>query len=164
MKSKRENNNGQYIVRTCTNCNIQEDVITWQQMRELKPQDVDFHHNEATGQTVIKPQKGKAIEYFGSIPGVGRIGWLLIEELMWSPSEFLTLAELYKRTNNESFASATGVASLLRRIRKSFGESGKNPWFFWTRKKTCYALCWHIDRSWRIVERLAQSQENATEQ
>lgn len=164
MKPKRKPPNGQYIRRTCTSGNIQENVITWQQMRAIQPDDVDLHYNEATGQIVIKPQKGKVIEYFGSIPGVGRIGWLLIEELMWSPSEFLTLVELYKRTNNESFASATGVASLLRRIRKSFGESGKNPWFFWTRKKSYYAICWHIDRSWRIVERLAESQESAVEQ
>lgn len=157
-KSIKERPNGHYLVTSYEGDNINDSVITKSQMIQLKPTDIDFHCNEVTGKVFIKPENGKTLEYFPSIPGVGRTSWQLIEELMWTPGEFLTLDRLYLQTNNDSFASENGVSALLTRIRRAFGESADEPWYFWT-KEPDYAICWHADRTWRIIERLADPKE-----
>jgi len=146
--------NRQYIEITCRKGKITERVLTYDEMQALDPADDDFYFNKATGEIRIQPQEGEPLEYEDGIPGVGHIGWVLLDQLMWA-LEYLTVDELYRRSNNESFADKEYVQAILSRLRRAFGESGDKPWFFRTRKNGEYAIRWDRKRSWRIIEKRA---------
>jgi hypothetical protein len=136
-----------------------ERVITHGEMIAITPNETDFYCNEATGKIHIQCREGPPLEYFGSMPGIQHTTWLLQTEAMYAPGIFLTPHELYRRTKHESFLSRPNVSAYLKRIRRAFGESGKMPWYFWTRRMPDFAVCWHADRSWRIIERLVEPHE-----
>src|SRR4030042_6598980 len=155
-KPNSKESDGQFLMTTYKDGPIFEEVITKEQMMKLSPADTDFFHNEVTGWSFIKPETGDRIEYFGGIPEVGLTAWELIELFMRSPGEFFSLDRIYELTGNESFACGSNVSGFLKRIRRAFGESGDEPYFFLTHRESPYRICWHKDRSWRIIERLAQ--------
>jgi len=125
-------------------------------MLAIKPEETDFYYNEATGKIRIQRHESPPLEYFGFMPGIQQTTWLLLTELMFTPGIFLGTHELYRRTKHESFLSRANVSAYLKRIRKALGESGKASWYLWTRRAPDFAVCWHADRSWRIIERLAE--------
>ena len=144
----------QYIEITCRNGKITERLLTYDEMQALDPADDDFFVNKATGEIRIQPQEGEPLEHEDGIPGVGKNGWVLLDLLMWV-LEYQTVDELYRRSNNDSFAGKENVQALMTRLRRAFGESGDKPWFFRTRKNGKYAIRWDRKRSWRIIEKRA---------
>jgi hypothetical protein len=118
--------------------------------------DVDVYINEACGRISIQPRSGKRLEYDGAIPGVGLdVGRVLLEALMWQPGELLTVEDLLKRPQLKSFERSDARAARLMALRAGFGDTEDEPWYLLLRRNP-WRLCWNRDRSWRIVERLAQ--------
>lgn len=117
--------------------------------------DVDAHINEVTGRIVIRPQAGAVFAYNGSIPGVGPdVGRVLLEQLMWRPGEYLTVEDLLKKPELESFEGSDARAVCVTRLLTAFGEDREHPWFFELAYHP-WRIRWNPARSWRIIERLA---------
>lgn len=125
--------------------------------RDLAEPDVDACINEVTGKITIRKQNGALLTYMGRIPGLGdHVGRQFLEELMWQPGELLTVERLLRNPNLKSFWRSDARAARLMALRTGFGETADDPWYF----VLCsgpWRICWRSDRSWRIVERLAQA-------
>lgn len=159
VKGNQEDPGERYVRITYKNAEIKKEVITRAEALLPNPDDIDFSHNEVTRKTKIKPQSGKWIEYDGSIPGVGPIAWELLEKVLYAAGEYLSVNDIYRRTDNESFADASSVAVFIRHIRKAFGESGKEPWFILTAREPEYGICWAADKSWMLVKKEVESED-----
>lgn len=152
-KGNQEDPSKQYVKITYTNGDIKKEIITREEALLPNPDDRDFSHNEVTRKTKIKPQSSEWIEHEGSIPGVGPIAWELLEELMYAAGEYLSVNDIYRRTDNESFADANSVAVFIRHIRRAFGETGKEPWLIKTIRNPEYGICWPADKSWMLIKK-----------
>jgi hypothetical protein len=118
--------------------------------------DVDVYINEASGRISIRTRGGELLRYTGRIPGVGsKVGRPFLDELMWQPGELLSVERLLQNPNLKSFKRPDTRATRLKALRTAFGETDEDPWYF-TLCRGPWRIRWNQERSWRIVERLAQ--------
>ncbi|MHC5109578.1 MAG: hypothetical protein ACYTHJ_06835 [Planctomycetota bacterium] len=130
-------------------------TLTLSDVLALRAGEVDCEINEVTGRISLQPKRGQVITYEGSIPGLGPdVGRPLLDTLMWQPGQVLTAHDLIRNPSLIAFNSSYVRASWLRRLRRAFGETTKDPWFF-DLFSSPWRLRWNPDRSWRIVERCA---------
>ena len=152
-----------FIVTTyINNGGITEKIMTEEEFQKLDPNEVDFHWNEAAGQIVIHDQNGNPIKYSGSIPGVGKVNQILLTEMMWQPGKLITPRQLCANTKRKSFSTNNNISSHLTRLRTAFGEKKLLPWYFRVRKHP-FAFGWNADRSWRIIEVVAENSDGKEE-
>jgi hypothetical protein len=135
-------------------------TLTLSSMLALDGADVDCQIIEVTGSITIQPSKGPPLRYRGGIPGAGpRVGRPLLEELMWQPGQLLTVDDLLRNPKLASLQGPAVRATRLKELRRAFGETATEPWFF-ELETMPWRLRWCPSRSWRIVERLAVSSVN----
>ena len=155
MDSQRDNGKQvEYLVSECRGKRVSQTRMTREEKSQLNPDDVDFLWDEATGQFCIRTKRGKVIEHFGALPGIGGELRRMLLDLMWQPGELLPPQKCFPNsTMNPKYLRGI-VTARLARLRRAFGETAAEPWFFLARRVP-YSLCWSGARSWRFVERVA---------
>ena len=155
MNSEGDNGKqAEYLVSECRGRKVSETRMTREAKGQLNPDDVDFLWDEATGQFRIRTKRGKVIEYFGTLPGIGDELRRMLLDLIWQPGELLSPQRCFpSSTMNPKYLRGI-VTARLARLRRAFGESAAEPWFFLARRVP-YSICWNGERSWRFIERLA---------
>jgi len=142
------------LVTTYANGEFTEARMSLRQAVALDASDVDYHRDEICGRITIKTGNGTCLEYFGDIPGGGEVTGAFLEELMWQPGRLLGWPKLTKNRRLKSFSSTNAMAARLAALRRAFGETASDPWYFLTRRRG-YSVAWNADRSWRLIETLA---------
>jgi len=113
------------------------------------------------GNVCIRTKKGKSMRYSPGIPGDGPVTVAFLRELMDSPGIYLTSKRLARNPRLSAFNSPEGtgpqaMAARLACLRRAFRETAREPWFFQVRRSK-YAARWNPDRSYRLIEWLAQT-------
>jgi hypothetical protein len=134
-----------YKVTTICDGIVEEQVVTRQERDRLDPSDVDVHIDETKRTVFIAPYSDGNGARNGprEASGFGAYVWDFLTELVFAAGERLPL---------ESNASTN---TRIRRLRRAFGDSKTRQWFFITTSMP-YEASINTDRSWRIIERLAQ--------
>ena len=144
-EQNRRKPNQKYINTTFKFAKIVQVIITFNALQKIKQEESDLFINEATGEISYKPKKGKRKYFPKGMKGLGYRGWQLLLDILWAAGEWVELD------------SANHVNALVLRLRRAFKDSGKFQWFFETRKNPTYAIRWNPDRSWRFIEKKAET-------
>ncbi len=152
-KTPRDRN---FRERIYKNGKITERYLTREEVKVLNPDDVDFHWDLAHAKAFIRTQNGKRIRLYGDR---SRFGWItepLLRAKMYAAGQSLTLGDLVAITKLVSLESSSRVSARKTKLRRIFGEVHKPSWFFIATKDP-YAVGWSEDRSWRIIEFVANA-------
>lgn len=141
-----------FLERECRAGCLSSRTLTLQELLERTDADVDLYLDEATGRISIQPRIGPRLRYRGTIPGLGRVGRPLLDDLMWQPGELLCVARLIRNPALRSLASPSVRATRLKSLRRAFHDS--DGWFFELARNP-WRLRWNPERSWRLIEPLA---------
>ena len=155
LDKNRSRNEKELLVHTCLEGEVDTVQMTRAEYAQLDRTDVDFDCDEAFGRYYIRKRSGQILDYSVSLPGLGKVGWRLLFELMWRRGEMLSRCQIVSVTGNKSFRGQNCISTSLARFRRTFGETARKPWYFLTRRCP-FAIAWHADRTWRIIEWIAQ--------
>ena len=82
--------------------------------------------------------------------------------MMYKPGQLLSLRHVVRPLGLAKiliYRKKRGIISAhLFRLRRAFGETADDPWFFITTKRP-FRFGWNRSLSWRTVERVAQSDD-----
>jgi hypothetical protein len=132
-------------VTTILKSTVEERAVARRDRDRLDPSEVDVHIDETKRTVLITPQSnGKgASNRPREAPGLGPYVWELLTDLVFAAGERVPLK------------SNASTNTRIRRLRRAFGDSKTRQWFFVTTSMP-YEPSINTDRSWRIIERLAQ--------
>lgn len=147
-EQNRKKANQKYIVTTFKDRKLKQVVVTFNELQNIKQEETDLFINEPTQEVSFQPPEGERIYCGGGdIPGVGAYEWKLFLDILWAVCEWFVLD------------SKGSVNARVHRLKKAFGGSKQEPWFFQTCRNPTYAIRWNPNRSWRFVERKAEAHE-----
>jgi len=147
IEQNRRKPNQRYIVTTFENRKLKQKIVTFNELQKIKQEETDLFINEPAREISFQPQEGERIDYEDDIPGVGPYEWQLLLDTIWAASEW------------HGLPSANYINARVLRLRKAFSGSKKKPWLFQTRRNPTYAIRWNPSRSWRFLEKKAETCE-----
>lgn len=156
------------LVTMCHNAVFTETVINVEEAITFTA-DVDYFRNEVTGLNRIRKEDGSKMEYTPELPGVGeKVTLELLKDLMYASGVLRTAKQLARNPQLRTFydpsisvgENRNALAARLMKLKKAFGEDARSPWYFVVRRKG-YAVGWNVERSWCIVEWLAEAMHSA---
>jgi hypothetical protein len=146
-EQNRRKPNQRYIVTTFKDRKLKQSIVTFNELQKIKQEETDLFINEPAREVSYQSQEGKRIDYEDGIPCVGSYEWRLLLDILWAAGEWVDLD------------SANYINARVLRVRKAFSGSKKTPWLFQTRRNPTYAIRWNPSRSWRFLEKKAETCE-----
>ncbi|HSW01044.1 MAG TPA: hypothetical protein VLI39_12780 [Sedimentisphaerales bacterium] len=134
-----------YKVTTIRNGKPQEQIVTREQLCRLDHNDIDVVISEPSRQVIVNPsngQKGTSCRP-RMISGLGVYVWDLLTDAVFAAGELVLLT------------SSPFMNTRVRRLRRAFGDSKNQEWFFRTSVMP-YGIAINSDRVWRYIEVLAE--------
>jgi len=157
---EHQSNEPEYLVTTYRDGQFTEERLSRAEVMALDPNDVDLHWNDVTGDIAIHKEDGTALRFMGDLPGIGaEHRKMLLGTLLWKPGEFFSPGDLFPSMKKYNGYLRRRLATRTRRFRQAFGETANKPFYFLTRRAP-YGLAFSADRSWRLIERLAQAEND----
>ena len=148
MKSSRNNRNpSKYIVTTFKNKKVQQSIVTFNKLQEIKKESVRLYVNEETGEISYQPPEGDRKSFNIGDKGLGGYEWPLLVDIIWELGGWHKLV------------SANYVNARIYRLRAAFDDSGGKQWLFETCKNPKYLIRLMPEISWIFVEKLAEGSD-----
>lgn len=134
-----------YKVTTIRNGKPHEQIVTREQLCQLDHTDIDVLISEPSRQVIVHPTNGRtgASHRPRMISGLGVYVWDLLADAVFAAGELVLLT------------SSPYMNTRVRRLRRAFGDSKDQEWFFKTSGMP-YGIAINSDLVWRYIEVLAE--------
>ena len=158
--NKNNLNNSRYQVTIGKGKSVTTETMTYEQVMQLNPQDVDHFMSFAFGVYAYRNIKGKWIEIKGgNWPGMGDTTLSVVQALQLNPGQFLSPEFIAEVAGCPSLKRKNVLSALLLTIRKIHGECYRYPNFFLSCRTGGFKIAWNSQKSFIWIERITPTKE-----